>query len=87
VRRRGTEHVAWPLHRTTVHFKHLIFSTIVHRSFYLFALAVLVTGDDRSTVAYNRRAAITVGEPPSVDLTPPSYLNRLGGSRRSRWCG
>jgi hypothetical protein len=46
--------MARPLRRTTVHFEHLIFSTIVHRSFYLFALAVLVTGDDRSTAAYHR---------------------------------
>jgi hypothetical protein len=51
MRRRGTEHVARPLHRTTVHLEHLIFSTIVHRSFYLSALTVLVTGDDRCTMA------------------------------------
>jgi hypothetical protein len=44
------EHVARPLRRTTIHLEHLTFSTMVHQSFYLSALAVLVTEDDRCTV-------------------------------------
>jgi hypothetical protein len=71
MRRRGTEHVARPLRHTTVHLEHLTFSTIVHRSFYLSALAILVTRDDQCMAAYHRRATITGGEPPPIDLTPP----------------
>jgi hypothetical protein len=64
MRRYGTVHVGWPLHRTTVSPEHLIFSTIVHWSFSLSFLAFLVTEDDQRTMAYHRRAAITDDEPP-----------------------